>query len=374
MAWHVPISTSQVGTVVALLNNDDAYIHPDVIIFSQNNNTIYAEQTTGGHAIEIEGDVLSGAAAGVFFFSQATAVTGNSLTIASTGLVRSFAAHAVVLHGADTDLFNAGTIQAQKVANFYGVIMYGDSAITQSTIVNSGKIAGGWAIGRLSASTETIDLKNSGLIDGLTASYSSITQGDTIARDLITNTGRMIGQIELGGGDDRYSGAAGRLTGKLFAGGGNDTVIGGIDHDWQEGGDGEDALSGNAGNDTLKGDIGEDKLNGGLGKDTLTGGQDADLFVFSAKTHSVVGANADRIMDFDDGNAGDRIDLSALFGAAMTYRANAAFTAAGQVRINDVAGADIVVEVNTGGTLAADFSIRLVATTLASMNAGDFIL
>ena len=44
------------------------------------------------------------------------------------------------------------------------------------------------------------------------------------------------------------------------------------------------------------------------------------------------------------------------------------------VRINDVAGADVVVEVNTGGSLAADFSIRLVKTTLASMNAGDFVL
>ena len=51
--------------------------------------------------------------------------------------------------------------------------------------------------------------------------------------------------------------------------------------------------------------------------------------------------------------------MSALFGPAMTYRHNGAFTAAGQVRINDIAGADVLVEVNTGGTLAADFAIRL---------------
>jgi len=44
------------------------------------------------------------------------------------------------------------------------------------------------------------------------------------------------------------------------------------------------------------------------------------------------------------------------------------------VRINDVSGADVVVEVNTGGTLGADFSIRLTGTTLASMSAGDFVL
>ena len=63
-----------------------------------------------------------------------------------------------------------------------------------------------------------------------------------------------------------------------------------------------------------------------------------------------------------------------LFGPALTYRHNGAFTAAGQLRINDIAGADLLVEVNTGGSLAADFAIRLTATTLGSMTASDFIL
>ena len=59
---------------------------------------------------------------------------------------------------------------------------------------------------------------------------------------------------------------------------------------------------------------------------------------------------------------------------ALAYRHNLAFTAAGQVRINDIAGADLIVEVNTGGTLAADMQIRLTGTTLASMAASDFFL
>ena len=84
-------------------------------------------------------------------------------------------------------------------------------------------------------------------------------------------------------------------------------------------------------------------------------------------------AKADLILDFDD-SGNDRIDLSALFGPTMVYRHALAFTAAGQVRINDVAGADVIVEVNTGGTLAADFAIRLTGTTLASMTASDFVL
>ncbi len=79
------------------------------------------------------------------------------------------------------------------------------------------------------------------------------------------------------------------------------------------------------------------------------------------------------LLDFDD-SGNDVIDLSALFGPAMTYRHNLGFTAAGQVRINDIAGADALVEVNTGGTLAPDFQIRLTSTTLASMTASDFLL
>ena len=58
----------------------------------------------------------------------------------------------------------------------------------------------------------------------------------------------------------------------------------------------------------------------------------------------------------------------------MTYRHNLGFTAAGQVRINDIAGPDLLVQVNTGGSLAADFAIRLAATTLGSMTGSDFIL
>ena len=105
----------------------------------------------------------------------------------------------------------------------------------------------------------------------------------------------------------------------------------------------------------------------------MTGGGGNDIFRYLAISHSPIGAGADVIPDFDDiGN--DRIDVSTLFGPAMTYRHNLGFTAAGQVRINDVAGADVIVEVNTGGTLAADVQIRLTGTTLASMTATDFLL
>jgi Ca2+-binding RTX toxin-like protein len=135
-----------------------------------------------------------------------------------------------------------------------------------------------------------------------------------------------------------------------------------------------DTITGNSGIDVLAGGKGNDILIGGIGKDTLTGGANNDTFRFLAG-HSGVGANADVITDFDRAAMGDdRIDLSLLRGPALIYRHNGAFTAPGQVRILDVAGPDVIVEVNLSGNSVAEMQIRLTATTLASMAAGDFLL
>jgi hypothetical protein len=131
-------------------------------------------------------------------------------------------------------------------------------------------------------------------------------------------------------------------------------------------------LNGGGGNDTLLGMAGNDILIGNFGRDMLTGGVGNDLFRFTDRTQSLGGATTDRITDFDDlGN--DRIDLSTLYGPALAYRGTTAFTAAGQVHVV-ASGADVLVEVNLGGTLAADFHLRLASTRLASVGADDFIL
>lgn len=158
-----------------------------------------------------------------------------------------------------------------------------------------------------------------------------------------------------------------------IGGSGNDSILGNNANNRLTGNSGNDVLSGNGGTDTLLGGIGNDTLNGGLGKDIMTGNANNDTFLFSAKTHSVVGINADVITDFGDSGI-DKIGLAALSPLLLIYRHNLAFTGINQVRINDVAGADVIVEVNLSGTLAADFSIRLTGTTLASLSAADFIL
>jgi serralysin len=132
-------------------------------------------------------------------------------------------------------------------------------------------------------------------------------------------------------------------------------------------------LGGGLGSDRLYGMGGNDVLVGGPGRDILSGGLGNDVFRFVGVSQSPRGASADTISDFDDfGN--DRIDLTSVYGGTLTYIHNHHFSGGGQVRIADIPGNDVIVEVNTGGSLASDMQIRLAHTTLGSMSAGDFFL
>jgi hypothetical protein len=58
----------------------------------------------------------------------------------------------------------------------------------------------------------------------------------------------------------------------------------------------------------------------------------------------------------------------------LTYIHNAFFSGIGQVRINDIAGPDVIVELNLGGTLAPDMQIRLEHTPAGVDVGGRFLL
>jgi RTX calcium-binding nonapeptide repeat (4 copies) len=124
--------------------------------------------------------------------------------------------------------------------------------------------------------------------------------------------------------------------------------------------------------DYLDGGAGNDSLFGGAGGDTLTGGGGNDSFVYTTASDSTA-AHRDTIKDFDDvGN--DRIELFSVYSGVLTWRGVGAFTGIHQVRIHDIAGPDVLVEVNLSGTLAPEMVIRLAATTAGSMTSSDFIL
>jgi Ca2+-binding RTX toxin-like protein len=296
---------------------------------------------------------------------EASGVTVTALeetVIVNDGLIAGQTFHGINISGAGATarITNKGFIIGTSTG-----VSFTPANGTDHFLTNSGAIRGDYAV-YLNSIDSHLTFVNSGITDRIGVGLGSITFTNTATGvvasvmgggtvDTVTNNGTVSEHVDLGGGNDKYSGSG--KTPVVFGGNGNDTLTGGSFADW---------LSGETDNDTII---------GGLGKDRLTGGTGNDTFRFTAKTHSKVGAQADVIDDFDDfGFTGDRIDVSALFGPRMTYMHTAKFTAAGQVRINDIAGPDLIVEVNTGGSLAADFAVRLKDTTLASMNAGDFIL
>ncbi|WP_203292549.1 hypothetical protein [Maricaulis parjimensis] len=126
--------------------------------------------------------------------------------------------------------------------------------------------------------TNTIINEKGGLISGVTA----IEGSDFV--EIVSNAGRIEGDIHLGGGNDTYTAVGnGRIDGVIDGGAGDDVLI--ADH-------GQDTLLGGDGNDWLDGGKSRDYLDGGAGDDVMIGGQGSDTFVFS-------GGN-DIIMDFTD--------------------------------------------------------------------------
>lgn len=367
MAWQYPSTLIQANTVSFLDEvNESVFIAQQVFIASTRGDVYTIDARSTGHQIVVAGTV--GGYHPIYFGWNSFADSQVRVTVEATGQVRSLESHAIRGDSAGT-IVNHGLITGKE----YAITLSQDFAGT-STVINTGTISGGthygiWVFNNGGVTATTV-VNNSGTISGGFQSY--LAYGSI---DKITNSGRMVGDIRLEDSNDRYSGAAGRLTGSIDAGSGDDVLIGGIDGNVFIGGAGNDTLTGNGGNDTLKGDAGFDTLDGGLGKDTLTGGANDDTFKFKAISHSKPGTLADIITDFcDPGMGNDRIDLSAIYGPKLAYIHAAAFTNVGQVRINDVAGADVIVEVNTAGSLAADFAIRLKATTLGSIQASDFIL
>jgi Ca2+-binding RTX toxin-like protein len=147
------------------------------------------------------------------------------------------------------------------------------------------------------------------------------------------------------------------------------------------GNDSANTITGNALNNILSAAAGNDILDGGLGKDTLTGGLNNDTFVFSAASHTLLGA-FDIITDFTVGASADKINLTAIFGGGQLTGATTAgfefiditaFHADGthpEVRF-DTATSKVLGDVNADGV--ADFAIQLTGITTNVLVDANFI-
>jgi Ca2+-binding RTX toxin-like protein len=137
--------------------------------------------------------------------------------------------------------------------------------------------------------------------------------------------------------------------------------------------DGSDVLNGlNGQADTLAGGRGDDSLTGLGGADILSGGSGADSFIFLNAADSPSLAGADTILDFDENQAGEVIDLSAIFGGTLAFQATQNANAVANTVTWVQSGGDTFIRADINGNTTADLVIKLAG--VHTLTAGDFIL
>jgi Ca2+-binding RTX toxin-like protein len=354
MSWRIPLSTNATITLAA---GENLYVAEDVDIFVEQNYGIHA---VGLSDIVIEGSVISDDDDAVYANTLSDPANKIGITVTSNGRIRALDDTAVELSGPNCSLDNAGTITAYSEA----IGVSGDAGDT-TIITNSGKISSSAQMGIYSSSSGTVVLQNSGVIlsghgfsSGSGIAYNS---GDGLTdTSLITNTGRMVGKIEMGYGNDLYDGRKGHVTGAVTDFGGNDRIYGGTESNVFDSGSGKD------------------RLWGGGGADSLEGGTGADTFIFKTLGDSTVSARGrDTIADF--AHSTDTIDLQGI-DASSRGKSDQAFHFIGTQDFHHRAGelhivrisADTVVLGDVNGDGKADLAITL--TGHISLNSGDFAL
>lgn len=134
---------------------------------------------------------------------------------------------------------------------------------------------------------------------------------------------------------------------------------------------GDNILNGGAGNDTLHaGDGGKSVLIGGAGADVMHGGLGDDSFRFTSLKDLGLGEGKQDVIHGFNSQGEDKLDFSMLKGWQF-MGGGEAFAATGTKQLwAEQDGDDLILYGNSGGTLAADFSIKLIG--ISELNTGDF--
>ncbi|GLK90816.1 calcium-binding protein [Pseudomonas turukhanskensis] len=166
--------------------------------------------------------------------------------------------------------------------------------------------------------------------------------------------------------EDLYALNTGLLKLNLTGNAANNTIFGS---------DGGNVLNGGAGNDMVVGGTGDDVIIGGLGADVLVGGGGADIFRFASLKELGLGTTKDVISDFNS-SEGDTLELKFLKGWTFNgVGAEHQATAARQLwaqAFDENGETGLILHGNSGGTLAPDFSIKLVG--INTLTEGDLVL
>ncbi|WP_311274781.1 calcium-binding protein [Methylobacterium sp. WCS2018Hpa-22] len=248
-AAGVELTTSSTGLT-------DVYVYGDVNITSSDDDGI---KGLGSEHDALIGGFIIGDINGVRLGDNRSTDHDNRVIIYSGAAVVGINSAGVAVNGYNSIVDVEGEIQG----DLYGVLMSGVSTKFKSTIINDGEIYAnsyGVAHSLTGGDTEGLVLRNTGRIE---AELFSFYGGDTnSAADRIVNSGVMIGDVAMGGGNDVYDAREGG------------TIVGSV-----YGGLGDDRFVGTAGRQTFAGDAGNDRLDGGRGYDILIGGIGDDTYV-----------------------------------------------------------------------------------------------
>jgi len=329
------------GVLVDLGTTDDVYVGEDGFLSSNDARTIKGYGSN--HSASIHGEV-AGYYGGIGLGDDASADFGQEIFVAKHAKVSGDVYAAMWTQGYDSSIINNGIARGST-----GVEMYADSGFTTSTLLNRGRIIGEDSYGVYRSGTEDFDFTNKGTVSGGSGTaYFGGSTGD----QTITNTGKLVGAVYFGSGDDVYDGVGGKVTGIVY------------------GLDGDDHLTGGNQNEQFE---------GGAGRDILKGGGGADDFLFVAVGDSTLAtAGRDLIQGFDQSQH-DHIDLSAIDAKASTvlddkfkFIGTDSFDGhEGQLRYY-TAGGHTFIQGDTDGDGTADFAIEL--NNNINLHKADFVL
>lgn len=305
-------------------NSDTLFVTPkvlgqfDAVVIGQN-GLVYGQQSlfTGATGVDI---MVAGIAASwltAISFGTSVAERGASVQVTRTGAIQGY--QALAYNGTNLFFHNDGAVLCDTTALY---LRGASEPGSQSRVVNTGSLLSGGvaAIFGDMTLTESYVIRNSGVI-GNTGSGDAIQFSDVAAaNDRVINSGTMLGDVRLGGGNDLYDARSGGvvegtiaggvgddrfrpgLAEEIFAGeGGTDTldfrgggaVIIALDNAFDAGGRaegdswsgienligsrGEDRLAGDGAANRLTGGGGADVISGGAGNDTIEGGEGIDI-------------------------------------------------------------------------------------------------
>ncbi len=255
--------------------------------------TLYIGSTSDpdptGDFIEVhnDGTISSALAIAVCLFYSQTVNVVNHGDIFSNG-DDGFSNAVLFIADVDISLVNTGTISS--VSNFgingaiYAAAVSTSGVSGVSYVMNSGTITG-LTYSYFNDTTGSETLINTGLMNG------SVEMSAAVGGELL-NSGQIIGDVNMYGGDDIYSASlSGSVTGAVYGGDGYDSLTGADQNDRLNGGNDNDTLSGAAGDDGLFGGEGSDTLFGGRGADLMIGDNGGDVMYGGADEDVMYGGN-----------------------------------------------------------------------------------